>query len=310
MQTKLLNLRRTGGPVPEAFDLIQIGPFENEKSHPAPIATGLIVFGGEVGLVARLEAIPWPDSNFFFLEQTFGVQCPSYRGTDAVINRRLAVLGGICYLGCIMGAVRSVGFTLDHAAPAISDDHALVTELQAGSEEAFNYLLGIYQQPVFKLILHIVENPADAADVLQDVFVKVFKGIGQFHGESSLKTWIYRIAVHEASNHRRGWLRRLRREPISLDDDGARPGSTIADRMPAAVAPYQSLEQAERQCVVRLALASLAEPYKTVVVLREIEGCSYEEIGQVLRIAEGTVKSRLIRGRELLRRKLNGWSTR
>lgn len=209
-----------------------------------------------------------------------------------------------------MGAARSIGFTFDHAAPAISADHALVIELQAGSEEAFNYLLGVYQHPIFNLILHIVENPADAADVLQDVFVKVFKGIRQFHGESSLKTWIYRIAVHEASNHRRGWLRRLRREPISLDQESYHSGETMAERMPAVETPYQSLEQAERQCVVQLALASLAEPYKTVVVLREIEGLSYEEIAQVLRVAEGTVKSRLMRGRELLRRKLDGWSTR
>jgi RNA polymerase sigma-70 factor (ECF subfamily) len=209
-----------------------------------------------------------------------------------------------------MGAVRYVGVALDHAVPVPSEDRALIAELQAGSEEAFNYMLGVYQKPIFNLVLHIVENPADAADVLQEVFVKIFKGIRQFHGDSSLKTWLYRIAVHEASNHRRGWLRRLRREPVSLDDELVRSSAAMAKGQPAVETPYQALEQAERHEVVQRALASLATPYRTVVTLREIEGLSYEEIAQVLGVAEGTVKSRLMRGRELLRRKLDGWATR
>ncbi len=209
-----------------------------------------------------------------------------------------------------MGTVRSAGLAFDQAIPVVSEDRSLVAELQAGSEEAFIYLLGVYQNPVFNLISHIVGNTAEAADVLQDVFVKVFKGISQFHGESSLKTWIYRIAVHEASNQKRGWVRRHRHEPVSLDGEYIAPSIVMAEAQEEVTTPYQALEQAEQQDVVRRALATLAEPYKTVVVLREIEGLSYEEVAQVLGIAEGTVKSRLMRGRELLRRKLDGWSTR
>jgi len=178
----------------------------------------------------------------------------------------------------------------------------LVAELQAGSEEAFAYLLRIYQNPVFSLVSHIVEHGTDPADVLQDIFVKIFKGIRHFHGESSLRTWIYRIGIHEASNHRRSWLRRHRREVFSLDDGDAR--SVAAERRTVSETPYQALEQAERQELVKRVLASLAQPYRTVLVLREIEDLSYEEIAQVLGVAEGTVKSRLMRGRELLRRKL------
>jgi len=207
-----------------------------------------------------------------------------------------------------MGAVRTFGVALDQAIPVHGEECELVAELRSGSEEAFNYLIGIYQHPVFNLISHMLENSADAADVLQEVFVKVFRGIGQFHGESSLKTWIYKIAVHEASNQRRGWLRRLRREPVSLDDEMS-PGVSTTQSQPAET-PYQVFENAERQLVVRLALASLAAPYRAVVILREIEGLPYDEISQVLGIAEGTVKSRLVRGRELLRRKLDGWSDR
>jgi len=224
--------------------------------------------------------------------------------------RPLAVDVGTCYLGCVMGVIRSAGIAFDQAVQAVSEDRGLVAELQSGSEEAFIYLLGIYQNPVFNLILHIVGNTADAADVLQEVFVKVFKGISQFHGESSLKTWIYRIAVHEASNQRRGWLRRHRREPISLDAESGPHDAPSSEAPQPVETPYQALELAERRDVVRRTLATLAEPYRTVVVLREIEDLSYEEIGQVLGIAEGTVKSRLMRGRELLRRKLDGWVNR
>ncbi len=214
----------------------------------------------------------------------------------------VAAPGKNWYLGCIMSVARTVGVALEQTAQAASEA-AFVAELQGGSEEAFAYLLGVYQNPVYDLISHIVENRSDAADVLQEVFVKVFRKVGQFQGESSLRTWIYRIAFHEACNYRRGWLRRFRREPVSLDE-GTREPSTNESRTHT---PYHILERAERQELVRRALASLAQPYRAVVVLREIEGLSYEEIAQVLGVAEGTIKSRLMRGRELLRRKLAGF---
>ena len=137
--------------------------------------------------------------------------------------------------------------------------------------------------------------------------MKVFKGIKGFNGDSSLRTWIYRIAVHEASNHRRGWIRRHWREPFSVDDTESPSAAAASEAASSERSPYQVLEQAEREVVVKRALASLAPPYRTVVVLREIEGLPYEEIAQVLGLAEGTVKSRLLRGRELLRRKLAGY---
>jgi RNA polymerase sigma-70 factor (ECF subfamily) len=206
-----------------------------------------------------------------------------------------------------MNAARPVEVAVGLAFPATSHEAVLVAELRAGSEEAFAYLLAVYRNPVFNLVAHMVESGTDAADVLQDVFVKVFKGIKHFHGESSLKTWIYRIAIHEASNHRRGWLRRRLREVFSLDEDGVVTEMVLAESAAQPETPYQSLERAERQRIVQRALASLAQPYRIVVVLREIEGLAYEEIAQVVGISEGTVKSRLMRGRELLKRKLRNW---
>lgn len=213
-----------------------------------------------------------------------------------------------CYGVCMTETVSSLGLTVvrDRALPAHAVEAGLVAELKAGSEPAFTYLLAVYQTPVFNLIAHILGSDADAADVLQDVFMKVFRGVRQFHGDSSLKTWIYRIAVHEASNHRRSWLRRRLREVFSLDGDSHPPGFASAQTQGVGNTPYHVLELSERQDLVKRALASLAEPYKTVVVLREIDGMSYDEIAGLLGIAEGTVKSRLTRGRELLRRKLGG----
>jgi RNA polymerase sigma factor (sigma-70 family) len=156
-----------------------------------------------------------------------------------------------------MDTVRTVGMALDRALPATNEEALLVAELQAGSEEAFAYLLRVYQNPVFNLVWHILENQAEAADVLQDAFIKVFKGIRQFHGDSSLKTWIYRIAVHEASNHRRGWMRRHLHEPLSIDDTGAEVALSAAEAWASPETPYRLLEQAERQELLRRTLASL-----------------------------------------------------
>src|SRR5579871_768199 len=105
-----------------------------------------------------------------------------------------------------------------------SEEAALIQELRAGSEEAFSWLITRYHQPIYSLLARTVRDRADAADLTQEVFVKVFRGVGGFHGESSLRTWIYRIALHEASNQRRWWMRHKQQEvPIEqeLSDDGS-----------------------------------------------------------------------------------------
>jgi RNA polymerase sigma-70 factor, ECF subfamily len=201
---------------------------------------------------------------------------------------------------------RSIAVPLDQALPANSEEATLVAELQAGSEEAFGYLMSVYRNPVYNMVYHITGDEADAADVLQNVFVKIIRGVKQFRSGSSLKTWMYRIAVHEALNYKRGWFRRHMREAFSLDDENHEYSAAHGSNGRSEDDPFQVVEQHEKQQIVGKALKSLAEPYRTVVVLREIENLSYDEIGEVLGVAEGTVKSRLKRGRELLRRKLLG----
>src|SRR5580704_17508903 len=109
-----------------------------------------------------------------------------------------------------------------------SDEAALVAELRAGSEEAFAWLIARYHQPIYSLLARTVRDRGEAADLTQEVFVKVFRGVGSFHGESSLRTWIYRIALHEASNQRRWWMRHKKQEvPIEQEITDMRSGSPV-----------------------------------------------------------------------------------
>lgn len=202
-----------------------------------------------------------------------------------------------------MEAARTLETAIEQVSLRAGEEVQLIAELQAGSEEAFAYVLERYRNPIYSMVAQILVSEADAADVLQNIFVKVFRGIGQFHGQSSLKTWLYRIALREALNFRRGWFRRHFHEPFSIDDEPAEPAAKLA-KAPAGSGPYESLEQSERQQLVKTALDALPRSYRAVLVLREMEDLPYDEIAEMLGVPEGTVKSRLMRGRELLRRKL------
>jgi len=154
----------------------------------------------------------------------------------------------------------------------------------------------------------VVNDPADAADTTQDVFVKVFRGMKNFHGESSLKTWIYRIALHEAANRRRWWFRHKAKETSiePAESDGSGPGENalqvaLTDH---ADSPFDNVAHHEVQQRVDEELRKVPEPYRTTLILRDLEEMSYEEIAEVLEISLGTVKSRLTRGRDALRQRL------
>ena len=127
----------------------------------------------------------------------------------------MALMAGATTLGDLAGAI---GMRAQQS--------AIVAELKAGSEDAYAWLIGEFHQPIYSLVHRIVADPADAADTTQEVFLKVFRGMKHFHGESSLKTWIYRIAVHEASNRRRWWFRHKAKETF----DRTEPGRSRAGR--------------------------------------------------------------------------------
>jgi RNA polymerase sigma-70 factor (ECF subfamily) len=185
-----------------------------------------------------------------------------------------------------------------------SEEQVLVRELKRGSEEAFALLIAQYSQPIYSLIARSLRDPADAADVTQEVFVKVFRSISGFHGDASLRTWIYRIALHETSNQRRWWSRHKKQElaidaPIENEEGEC---TCMAETLAATGAsPFEQLLRSETRHRVEAALRELPDAYREVVVLREIEGFGYEEIAEILNVNLGTVKSRLTRGRAALR---------
>jgi RNA polymerase sigma-70 factor, ECF subfamily len=201
--------------------------------------------------------------------------------------------------------------TLSDLASAIgvrTEEAAIVAELKAGSEEAFFWLIAQYSQPVYSLVYRVLDDSSDAADTTQEVFIKVFRGIQGFNANSSLKTWIYRIALHEASNQRRWWFRHRGREtsiePLP-DEHSERRALALRDLLTDdAKSPLECVHDEELRERVEAELKAVAEPYRTAVILRDIEELSYEQIAEVMDVSLGTVKSRLVRGRDALRKRL------
>ena len=182
-----------------------------------------------------------------------------------------------------------------------AQESALIQELKAGSEDAYAWLVGEFHQPVYSVVYRILTDPADAADTTQDVFLKIFRGMKHFHGESSLKTWIYRIAIHEASNRRRWWFRHKSKETSVEQTEGCSQHCSIAELNSALVdrhkSPFETVADHEVQARVEDELRKVPEPYRTAVVLRDIEDLSYEQIADIMQVSLGTVKSRLNRAR-------------
>jgi RNA polymerase sigma-70 factor (ECF subfamily) len=184
----------------------------------------------------------------------------------------------------------------------IGADWALLEGLKNGSEAAYEELLSRFQQPVYNLVHRLIDDPGEASDVTQEVFLKVFRCVNTFRGDSSLKTWIYRIGVNEAHNRRR-WFGRHRRPEVGLtSEDGER--DWLESYSDQALSPYDQALNSERHAALEKALTQLNPVFRSAVVLRDVEELSYEEIAEVLEVSLGTVKSRILRGREALRREL------
>jgi RNA polymerase sigma-70 factor (ECF subfamily) len=176
----------------------------------------------------------------------------------------------------------------------------LVQRCAEGDEGAFAELVAAHQRMVVQLAVNLLGDRDEAMDLSQEVFLRVFRTIGRFRGQSSLRTWIYRIAVNQARNRHRFWRRRHRADQVSLDAHVASHGDFSA----AALGPDRLLAQKELAARLQRALDSLPFDQRTAIVLREVDGLSYEEIAFSLGVAIGTVKSRLTRARQTLRMEL------
>jgi RNA polymerase sigma-70 factor (ECF subfamily) len=187
-----------------------------------------------------------------------------------------------------------------------SREAALIQRCAAGDEAACAELVAAHQRMVFSLAMHLLGDRDEALDVSQEVFLRVFRTLSSFRGQSALRTWIYRIVINQARNRQRWWRRRHRASQVSLDEHL----DTFGDlESKTEVLPDRLLASKETASKIWQALERLPFDQRTALVLREIDGLRYEEIAFSLGVAIGTVKSRLTRARQTLRSELLGIRT-
>lgn len=185
---------------------------------------------------------------------------------------------------------------------ANGEEH-FVERLRNGEPAAFDHLVHERSGDIYALLFRLTQDPEEARDLTQETFLQAFRSVRQFRGDSSIRTWLYRIAINLARNRWRWWNRRRRDVTASLDGDAnsydqfSRELSDSRQKDPEQTAIVREQEQ-----LLRAALAKLRRPFRETVILRDIEGLSYEEVAQTLNLSVGTVKSRLARGRTELRR--------
>jgi RNA polymerase sigma-70 factor (ECF subfamily) len=184
-----------------------------------------------------------------------------------------------------------------------STEQRFVMRLQARDEHAFNELVREYSPLIYRLVFRMLGRRAEAEDMTQEVFVQVFKAIGQFRSDCKLKTWVYRVAINSCKNRHKYLVRR--------HDDAQDALDAVADHEPLHQAkgvtsgdvcrPDQLVEGREVETIIRDAIAQLEPEFREALVLRDIENLSYEEITEIVGVAEGTVKSRIHRARTMLK---------
>lgn len=192
---------------------------------------------------------------------------------------------------------------LDRPAEVSAQEAAFVSRLQANDDAAYDELVRAYSAMIYHVAYRMLGDPADASDVVQEIFLKVFRNIGGFKAEAALKTWIFRIAFSEILNRLRWWRRRFKHATISLDEEpNGKHGSDFV--VHTGPTPEEVLQFKERESAIQQALGKLSLEHRSIIVLRDIEGFSYNEIADVLGISIGTVKSRLARARADLKKSL------
>jgi RNA polymerase sigma-70 factor (ECF subfamily) len=192
------------------------------------------------------------------------------------------------------------------AGERLRSDAAFVERLKNGDSLAYDILVTRYSGQIYGLLFRLTQDAEEAADLTQDTFLQVLRSIRKFRGDSELKTWLFRIAINESRNRFRWWKRRKRESTVSLDAQPAHDGlplnETLADN---SEDPERALIRRQERERIERALNDLPLPFREAVVLCDVEGQSYQEIATILGINIGTVKSRIARGREEMRKKLS-----
>lgn len=177
------------------------------------------------------------------------------------------------------------------------DEHNLIELARSGNQDAFRTLVETHQSMVYTLAYRMVSNPDDAADLTQEVFLSLWRNLSSFQGKSALSTWLYRLTTNAAID----FLRKQKRRPtisLTVEEDEEDRELDIPDK---TASPQQELERQELRRAVREGLSALSPDHRQILLLREMEGLSYQEIANILDLEEGTVKSRIARARLALR---------
>jgi RNA polymerase sigma-70 factor (ECF subfamily) len=254
------------------------------KSAPNPAAADT---------AASAAATPEPKS---LNEQASEASEPSDRGIAPVLRDGATPTDGIA------PALRD-GATME--VPFRYADMELVERVRNGDPAAFRTLFDNYHRRAFAVALGVVKNPDDARDVMQEAFIKVHKHIGSFQGTSSFYTWLYRIVMNLAIDHVRRARKVVEFDDTVRKDDVAGDGATVP-RHPLSN-PGKVVARMELSERIGAALAELPEYHRAVIVLREVEGLSYEEMAKVLRVPKGTIMSRLFHARRKMQERLEGY---
>lgn len=201
--------------------------------------------------------------------------------------------------------ISSVALTGAAASDRSAVEEEFIEKLKTGDAAAFDTLVTRYASDVHALLFRLTENAEEAGDLTQETFLSALKAIQKFRGEADLKTWLFRIAINESRNRHRWWQRRRRDKTISLDAPYGETETPLSEIVSSGSRnPEQETLRREREKMLIKALNDLPDIFREAIVLCDIEGLSYEEIAQALEINIGTVKSRIARGREELRKKL------
>lgn len=198
-----------------------------------------------------------------------------------------------------------VALATETTSARLTANELFIERLQQGDAKAFDTLVNRYASDIYGLLLRITEDTEEASDLTQETFLRALKSIKKFRGDADLRTWLFRIAINQSKNRFRWWKRRKREKTVSIDAPIGDSETPMSDTISTDFAnPEEKTLQNEREKFLFNALKELPDIYRETVVLCDIEGLSYEEIAHVLEINIGTVKSRIARGREELRKKL------
>ncbi len=201
--------------------------------------------------------------------------------------------------------ITNVALAANLSSAGLSAEILFIEKLKTGDVAAFDTLVTRYTNDIFGLLFHITQDAEEASDLTQETFLQVFKAIKKFRGDADLKTWMFRIAVNQSRNRFRWWKRRKLDKTISLDAPVGESETPFGETFKSGIEnPEENILRRERRDALTAALQNLPEIFREAVVLCDIEDLSYEEIASVLEINIGTVKSRIARGRDELRKNL------